>query len=193
MGICLPAVSRPGMPVGWQSVMKRKITVMIWSASSVPAWLRDAGSLLLRGLALTFVCAIGFAAWLYFSFGSTGASVAYLRGMSVAIEPTSHHLGEIPAGRTSAAEFVVQNLTRKPVTILGARSSCQCTVVNDLPLTLAARERRSLRISVRPDERFIRKPFVQGARLFVDSQDSLPEIIITAEVVAPATVGLVAH
>jgi len=76
-----------------------------------------------------------------FLFGSIDATWAFLSGQTLYV-PTS----EIEAVRDSSGQFAlalalagfeIRNLSFSPCDILGARTDCDCTVVDDLPTRIA--------------------------------------------------------
>lgn len=79
-------------------------------------------------------------------FGSPSAAVSYVAGASVTVSSPQKFAGVIAPEQTATAVFRVRNATNKPVRIYGARGSCRGVTTDDLPLTLAPRETRAIRI-----------------------------------------------
>ena len=57
-------------------------------------------------------------------------------------------LGEVPAQSLIEGELKVHNRTEATRSVLGVRSSCECVVTGDFPVTLAAGEIANIPISV---------------------------------------------
>ena len=82
--------------------------------------------------------------------GSISAGLARVQGYALVVDSFSKSIGEIPPGTKSEATFLLTNVSSTPVTILGAQTSCRCTTLSDLPLTVPPGERTELRIGVTP-------------------------------------------
>jgi hypothetical protein len=93
-----------------------------------------------------------FAGMGWYRFGSFTNAKAYLRGERLLVADGARSLGDVPAGTKLTLEYAVTNLTGHPVRLLGARPSCSCTVIDDLPATLAAFETRSIPVVVDTSE-----------------------------------------
>jgi hypothetical protein len=102
--------------------------------------------------------------------GSLSAGIAALRGNPIqVIGKDTKNLGSIAAGQSIAVRFVLRNLTRHPVKIVGSTTSCSCTVVDDLPTELKPSETRTLTMTVHfADEE--RGNFKQDVQLHTDSR-----------------------
>lgn len=59
--------------------------------------------------------------------------------------------GDVPQGWKGSLAFHARNVSAEPVRILGARSSCTCALIEDLPITLAPGEARELNVRIRAD------------------------------------------
>lgn len=118
------------------------------------------------------------AAWGFWQFGSFSAGLARLRGDRLLVDAYSKSFGSLEAGRVGTVEFNLLNTTWRPVTVLGARSSCTCAATDDLPMVVPSGGRRSIRILVRRD----RKPgrVSEQVSLFTD-EPSQPELVIRVE------------
>lgn len=74
------------------------------------------------------------------SFGSVAAAVAYFRGERVSVQPRLVEVGEGVPGEQRTVTVELANWTDKPVRLIGGTTGCSCTVLNDLPLTIPAKE-----------------------------------------------------
>ncbi len=115
-------------------------------AKSIP-W---RGGLLI--VALTSVFLALFAGFGWYRFGSFAHAKAYLRGERLLIDDRDRSFGDLPAGSTLTLHYAVTNLTGRPVRLLGAQPSCTCTVVDVMPMTLAASETRSIPVTIDTSE-----------------------------------------
>jgi hypothetical protein len=118
------------------------------------------------------------AAWGYLQFGSVPAAMARLRGDQLLVDAYSKSFGPLEAEQSGTVVFNLLNTARRPVTVLGARSSCTCAAAGDLPIVVPSGERRSIRIVVKRD----RRPggVSEEVRLFTD-EPSQPELVLRVE------------
>ncbi len=89
----------------------------------------------------------------YLSFGSIAASLAYARGDRLIVDATNKSFGTLRSNSDGTLVFQIRNLASRPITVLGARSSCTCTAVENLPLTIQPRETHPLKIRIRPGKK----------------------------------------
>jgi hypothetical protein len=82
-------------------------------------------------------------------FGSHAAAIAFLRGERMSVGPRLADLGEAAPGDSRDATVVLWNWTDSPVRLIGGTADCSCTVLNDLPVTIPARESRPVTVRVR--------------------------------------------
>jgi hypothetical protein len=83
-----------------------------------------------------------------FGFGSVRAAIAYFRGERISIEPRLLDIGEGFGGEVRDAEVTLTNWTDGPVQIIGGSSDCSCSVLGDLPVTIAGNDSRTVSIKV---------------------------------------------
>jgi hypothetical protein len=81
--------------------------------------------------------------------GSLWAGIAALRGDVIQVDEETKNLGSIAPGQAISVRFVLRNLRKYPVKIVGSTTSCGCTVVDDLPAELKPSERRTLIATLR--------------------------------------------
>lgn len=69
-------------------------------------------------------------------FGSPSILWAFVQGESLVVTPLQHVLQCAKPGDASTVSFTVWNLTRKPLTLVGASSGCTCTATPGLPIRI---------------------------------------------------------
>jgi len=136
----------------------------------------------LTWLAKVVICtSIGFAlvaAWGFWQFGSGSAGLARLRCDRLLVDAYSKSFGSLEAGSVGTVEFNLLNTARRPVTVLGARSSCSCAAAGDLPMVVPSGGRRSITILVRGDRQAGRVS--EQVSLFTDEPNQ-PKLVIRVE------------
>ena len=131
----------------------------------------------MRLLVLIAVCLVCVFGWGVYRFGSIGMTRAYLSGFVIAAETPVIDLGEVRSGQEVTVEFRLQNLSARPVTILGANSDCGCLVL-DLPKTVNGSEVTSLRVGFAPTSRQEGTQISHTAALTLDT-DAPPVLLRT--------------
>jgi hypothetical protein len=76
-------------------------------------------------------------------------ALVWLRGERLTMSPISTQLESGPPGEIRQFEIEIGNHTDAPVRILGGTFNCACTVTDDLPLEIPAREMRRIQVKVR--------------------------------------------
>jgi Protein of unknown function (DUF1573) len=129
-------------------------------------WLRR--SLLWTLLSCSIAALGGSALWIYgvAQYGSLSAGLLALQGYALAPTPRVQVISSV-SGRTEVP-FKLQNLTSAPVTIVGAKSSCGCTALHDLPITIPAREEAELTVFVSPSASDVGKSIQTQVLLYLD-------------------------
>jgi hypothetical protein len=82
------------------------------------------------------------------AFDNPAQALARLRGEAITVEPEVRQVGDGIAGQGRAISLEVINHTDTPICVIGGSTSCSCMTAEDLPLTVPAREQRSLAIRV---------------------------------------------
>ncbi|MCI0461710.1 MAG: DUF1573 domain-containing protein [Gemmataceae bacterium] len=82
------------------------------------------------------------------AFGSLPAAIAYLRGERISISPRLVDVGAGARGEEREVAVTVSNWTDQPIRLIGGTADCSCTVLDDLPVTIAPQESRSVSIRV---------------------------------------------
>jgi hypothetical protein len=100
-------------------------------------------------LVIVFIVSILAVATISWRCGGFFQFVAYLDGKTIYIEPRVCDLGECEADSNSEAVFSLTNLTPKLITIVGAGSSCNCAVVDRLPLDIQSGNTINVKIVIR--------------------------------------------
>ncbi len=108
-----------------------------------------------------------------YRFGSTSAALAYLRGAHIFVPVPVATLTDAKAGSQVTASFALTNLASFPVTLVGSTTSCSCTVLDDLPMTLAVGETTVIKAKISIDQG--QGDFSGTIRIFTDDI-SLAEI-----------------
>lgn len=147
------------------------VLALIWGRPELTCVWQDPGHLLrnavlpvlgmMVGITAVFGIFFGLA---HFALGSIPASLAYLRGERISVEPRVLDLGEGKVAEERMVTVNVTNWTDKPIRIVGARRECDLAV-NDLPLSIPPGEDRPVSLSFR----FSGKPgfFAHKAQLLV--------------------------
>jgi hypothetical protein len=81
-----------------------------------------------------------------FWFGSPRSAIEYVAGKSVLVRSQQRFAGEVSQSETATAIFDLQNASSKPIRVLGAKASCRCVAIDDLPLTLGPKETKPIRV-----------------------------------------------
>lgn len=106
-----------------------------------------------------------------------------MRPALLAINPTPKLLTEARQGETVMAHFEVRNVSKQPVKLLGAKSSCGCTVVtSDFPVELDPGSAATIKVRMTVGVPNSDGRFVKEARLFVNRSGTVPPLIIVATV-----------
>lgn len=104
-----------------------------------------------------------------YRFGSVSAALAYLRGERLLVAKPTKSVSAI-AGDRIALQYLLTNWTDHPISLIGAASSCTCTALESMPITLSAFESRlvSANVTIEPG-----KPDFSGSiHLFTEGLQS---------------------
>ena len=102
---------------GWRRALVRRVSTLLAATALV---------------ALTWGACYAWAIWRY---GSIGKAWARLRGQVLTVERASEEIPSVPPKVYLTGFWEVENLTGRPVTIVGSRSACGC--VGAVPLVRA--------------------------------------------------------
>ncbi|CAN5654570.1 hypothetical protein BH23PLA1_BH23PLA1_14430 [soil metagenome] len=99
--------------------------------------------------ALMLVVLTLFAGFGWYRFGSVNRSLAYVRGERLFVDEAIKSLGQIQEDREQRVEFQLANHASRPISIVGVSSSCGCTGVEGVPMTIPRGVTRPLVVKVR--------------------------------------------
>jgi len=97
------------------------------------------------GLALFFLFFGAGVLW----FGGTGQFLAFVNGKPLYLSPRHIDLGAHEAGTETTAIFKMTNLASREISIVGARTGCDCTLPEDMPIAIPPGKTVDLEIGVR--------------------------------------------
>jgi hypothetical protein len=96
-------------------------------------------------------------------------------------------LGTVEQGRTCTLGIRLLNTVTRAITLLGAETSCGCTTLTNLPLTLQPSQEVAVQVELHTPK--AEKRVESTVRLFTDcDQQAAPSFTIVASVVAPKPV-----
>ncbi len=107
------------------------------------AWRRFAPGLC--GVVVVVVLGLG---WSLARFGSLGHAWLYANGVRLTVDNRTIQLPDGKPGEDRDADFVVRNLSGKPIQILGAQTSCGCVATAKLPVTVLPGQANTLRVTL---------------------------------------------
>jgi len=70
-------------------------------------------------------------------FSGVAHFLAFINGKALYLAPRTLDLGSHAAGDEAFATFKITNLTSKEISVIGIRTSCACTLPEDLPIAIA--------------------------------------------------------
>lgn len=127
---------------------------------------------------------LGLGLWSTVTLGGIVEGVALLGGRGLYLRQAIIEVGSVTAGEVLYVEFSVQNLTSKPLTVLGARTDCSCAVVSGLPMTLAPRSRGTMQVELTPSPRDLGMEFERRIELYSDYSGESVWLTIRGHVMA---------
>jgi hypothetical protein len=143
------ALKRPDLKPLWQE----RASIAYYGGCAVGGYLVLAGSL---------------AAFAHFRYGSIDTALASLRNERLSVSPWLVDVGEGAPGETREAAVELTNRTDEPIRVIGGTADCSCTVLGDLPVTIAPGESQSITIQMRlPKSEGV---FSRKAKLTIDDQ-----------------------
>ena len=81
-------------------------------------------------------------------FGSPQSAIGFLSGNSVTARTSHRYAGEVHPDATATTTFELRNVSDRPIRVLGAKASCRCVAIDDLPLTLGPKETKAIRVQL---------------------------------------------
>ena len=89
--------------------------------------------------------------WAWVEFGSVSSALAFLGGDRLIPDTYTRAIGTVDSSTERVITFRLTNHAKRPITILGARSSCGCVVADEkLPLKFLHKENRALTVNLHP-------------------------------------------
>lgn len=81
-----------------------------------------------------------------YKFGSVAASVQYLNGERLLIDPQVADLGPLVTGESRRFAITISNLSDRPVRIVGGNADCSCIRISGLPVNIPGGDSGSVRV-----------------------------------------------
>src|SRR5579875_2090125 len=107
--------------------------------------------------------------WAWATFGTSSSALAYLSGRRLLVDAPSRSVGTLVEGQTRRIQFVIMNYTDHPIELVGAGSSCTCTMAEDLPLTIPVSGRRPITVAVKAGTK--QGKFSESVAVFTDDRN----------------------
>ncbi len=70
------------------------------------------------------------------NYGTTKIAIATIRGDAVIVTPQAIDFGDVFVGETISKELSIQNISDRTITIYGGTTDCNCSTVENLPVTI---------------------------------------------------------
>jgi hypothetical protein len=125
---------------------------------------------------------IVFCGWSFLTYGELYKGWLFFSGVRLYAENRMLNLGEIPVGETASGIFQLQNISWKPVAILGIETSCSCIVMSELPLTVPPYKSVALPVMLQTSHQQS-GPIEQELLLNLNIEQSLTSLMIKAVVI----------
>jgi len=122
---------------------------------------------------LKFVVPVLFGVAVIF-FGSLDSAFGYFSGRSLLVTPMERFVGQIEVNKQATATFRLRNASSLPIRIVGARASCGCVAIEDLPVTVPAWESKAIRISLKSMD----EPGLQRETATLICDDSASQLVL---------------
>jgi hypothetical protein len=81
-------------------------------------------------------------------FGSLDAAKAYFSGQNILVDSLHRYAGEVNRNEFLDVSYKLSNPTSSPVRVLGAKASCSCIAILDLPTTVEPGGDKLIRLRV---------------------------------------------
>lgn len=87
----------------------------------------------------------------YYRYGSFENFRAMFEGKSLLVDATTKSFGSIKPSEKGEIEFILSNISKQPIRILGGDTDCGCMLFYDkLPITIEPERRASIHVQVSP-------------------------------------------
>lgn len=126
-------------------------------------------------------------------FGSLDAAMSYVSGARLLPTSSTRYAGHLQDGQIALISFDLTNYSDQSVQVLGAKSTCNCMALKDLPLEFAPGASGTVRISLRATGG--NKPQLQreSATLIFDDPARMLTLTVTASVTPSNLLSDVTH
>lgn len=136
-----------------------------------------AARFLVGPLLVAFVIVLCYSGWSYWRFGSFKDGIEFLSGYRLVAEQSVLDIGKVRVGAETEGNFVLKNLTDKPITIIGAKSDCSCMVISGLPIRVEPRCSTDFAVRYTPLAREGNETVTHRILLYLDIDS--PEVVLT--------------
>lgn len=87
-----------------------------------------------------------------FRFGSLAAALSAVRGDPLLVDRPFRSMSGIRPGSRVLLHYALTNASDRPIKLVGIKASCSCITADELPLTIAVSETKSLSATVKTRE-----------------------------------------
>lgn len=95
----------------------------------------------------TIILAVG-AGYGHLRFGSLSAALSAMRGDSLLANPAYQVVNGVHPGSRVRVQYALTNASDRPIKVIGINTSCSCTTVADIPMSLAPRQTKSVTATI---------------------------------------------
>ena len=81
-------------------------------------------------------------------FGSIGAAMTFFSGQRLVVDSPSKFAGSVKEGDFAEVSFRLSNFSAQGIRVIGAKSSCSCLAILDLPVSIESWESKQIRVLV---------------------------------------------
>ncbi len=185
--ICQCLGSR-SMPVLWMLMLDAVLLLSMWWFRD--RWQQPLASVRKKSTFVELVSNVRFALPILaivgtVIFGSFDAALGYATGARLLVTSSAQHAGNLAHGETRSVAFELNNYSNQSISILGAKSTCSCMVLDELPMTLPPWQIGKIRVRLKAragESRHIQR---ESATLIFDDPTRVVTLTVTA-IVLPA-------
>lgn len=105
-------------------------------------------SWLMRTLIYINIAVLGLVGWSWIYFGSIPRALAYASGDRLLADAKTKSFGTAESGVDQTVSFRLTNMSNHPITLIGAKTTCGCLVIEELPLTITPGRDHSFKVLV---------------------------------------------
>jgi hypothetical protein len=99
-------------------------------------------------------------------YGSVTASIAAIRNQPLVVDHVTKSFGTIGVGQKIQVEFHLQNVSDRPIQLLGCRTSCDCVTTTEIPTAIEPHGDKLLRFNMTPEQ--AKRDYVTRIKVFTD-------------------------